>query len=183
MKYTIEETNLPDVKIINPQPYRDDRGMFMEIYTKSMFEELKLPINITQINHSRSIKNVVRGLHYQWNPSSSKVMRVIEGEAFMVAVDIRFDSCTFKKWFGDYFSSMTLQMLYIPEGFATGFCSLSQLTEIEYLMTGEYNPQCQGSILWNDPDIGIKWPIETPILSERDKDAWLLKDWIKSKFG
>jgi len=180
MKFTVESTFIPDVKVITPKIFEDDRGFFMEVFNKTDFNILGLPYKFVQMNHSMSKKNVIRGLHFQWNPPMAKLMRVTKGEAFLVAVDIRKKSPTLGKWYGDYFSEDNKKQLWAPASCARGFCTLSDETEIQYLITGEYNPIYESEILWNDIDIGIKWPINNPILSEKDKNAQTFSEWLES---
>jgi len=186
-KFEIEETFIKDIKIITPIPFRDDRGWFMEVFTKKPFKEAGIPTNFVQMNHSRSIYGVIRGLHFQWSPLMGKLMRVTRGEAFIVAVDIRKNSPTLGKWYGDYFSEGNKKQMWAPAGFARGFCSLEDITEVQYLITGTWNPKNESEILWNDPDIGISWPIgmtpmsPRPEISEKDAKAQSFKQWLTSE--
>ncbi|MCK5453127.1 MAG: dTDP-4-dehydrorhamnose 3,5-epimerase, partial [Calditrichia bacterium] len=132
-----------------------------------------------QDNHSRSIKNTLRGLHYQINPGQDKLVRVIVGEVFDVAVDIRFGSPTFGKWVAIVLSAENKQQVFIPKGFAHGFCVLSEVAEFEYKCSEFYSPQDERGILWNDPDLGIEWPFDDPILSEKDGNNPLFKSIAK----
>jgi len=174
----IESGSLPGMFIFTPQVRGDDRGFFMETYKKSIFKEIGITEEFVQDNHSRSAKNIVRGLHFQWEPPMGKLMRVTVGSAFLVAVDIRKGSPTLGQWFGLEVSAENKKQVYAPAGFARGFCSLQDDTEVQYKCTGEYNQDAEAGILWNDPEIGIIWPIEQPILSPRDQDAQTLKDWL-----
>jgi len=178
MKFIVEETFIPDVKVILPQLFEDDRGFFMEVFNKTDFNLLGIPSHFVQMNHSRSEKNVIRGLHFQWSPPMGKLMRVTRGEAYLVAVDIRKNSPTLGKWYGDYFSEKNKKQLWAPAGCARGICTLSTITEVQYLITGEYKPKNESEILWNDSDIGINWPIDFPILSDKDKNAQTFKEWL-----
>jgi dTDP-4-dehydrorhamnose 3,5-epimerase len=180
MKIKIENTSIQDVKILIPEVFEDDRGFFMEVYREDQFSELKLPSKFVQLNHSRSAKNVLRGLHFQWEPPMGKLMRVTLGEAFLVAVDIRKGSPTLGKWIGANVSSRNKHQIWAPAGFARGFCVLSDFAEIQYLTTGVYNNKCESGILWNDPEIGIKWPIDNPILSTKDMVSQSLNEWMKN---
>lgn len=164
-------TDIPDVKIIEPTVFGDERGFFMETWNQKRFEELVTgkPTQFVQDNHSKSKKGILRGLHYQTENTQGKLVRVISGEVFDVAVDIRKDSSTFGQWVGVYLSAENKQQLWIPEGFAHGFYVISDDAEFVYKCTDYYNPKVERSILWNDPDIGIEWPlIEHPIQSEKD---------------
>ena len=179
MQLSIKNTSIEDVKIVIPEVYEDDRGFFTEVYRADQFEGLGLPSKFVQWNHSRSERNVLRGLHFQWEPPMGKLMRVTLGEAFLVAVDIRKGSPTLGNWVGEIISESNKKLVFAPAGFARGFCVLSDFAEIQYLTTGVYNNKAESGILWNDPDIGIKWPVKDPILSDKDKNAQTLKDWLK----
>ncbi len=172
MPFNFIELEIKDVILIEPKVFRDDRGFFMETYKYSDFSKNGINANFNQDNHSFSIKNVLRGLHYQLPPfEQGKLVRCINGEIFDVAVDIRKDSPTFGKWVGVPLSSENKRILYIPPGFAHGFLTISDFAEIHYKMTNEYAPDYERGIIWNDPDINIKWPIDNifnVILSEKD---------------
>lgn len=180
MQVSIEKTDIRDVIIVKPQLFEDVRGFFTEVYRQDQYSELGLPDSFVQFNHSGSVKNTVRGLHFQWEPPMGKLMRVSAGEAFLVAVDIRKGSPTLGKWFGQVFDSKERHMLWAPAGFARGFCVLSDYAEIQYFTTGTYNGECESGVLWNDPEIGIDWPVENPILSDKDKVAQPLSEWLES---
>ena len=175
----IEKTPISDLYVITPDVFEDARGFFMEVYRKDKFKENGLDIEIVQESHSRSAKNVLRGLHFQWSPPMGKLMRVTAGSAFLAAVDIRKNSKTLGKWFGLEVSAENKKQIYAPAGFARGFCVLSDSAEIQYLTTGVYNSKAESAILWNDPAIGIEWPLENPILSDKDKNAQTLGEWLK----
>ncbi|HIF9170563.1 TPA: dTDP-4-dehydrorhamnose 3,5-epimerase [Photobacterium damselae] len=165
------ETDIPDVKIIEPAVFGDERGFFMETWNQKKFEELVTgkPTQFVQDNHSKSKKGILRGLHYQTENTQGKLVRVVSGEVFDVAVDIRKDSPTFGKWVGVYLSAENKRQLWVPEGFAHGFYVTSDEAEFVYKCTDFYNPKAEHSILWNDLDIGIEWPLDnTPILSLKD---------------
>lgn len=164
------ETKIPDVKIINPKVFGDQRGFFLETFEQKRYQE-KLEINLTfvQDNHSRSQKNVLRGLHFQKQNPQGKLVRVVRGEVFDVAVDIRKDSLTYGKWVGVLLSEENKSQLWIPPGLAHGFLVLSDIADFEYKCTNYYDPNSEGCLLWNDPTVNITWPILTPILSEKDK--------------
>lgn len=163
-------TKIPDVKIINPKVFGDQRGFFLETFEQKRYQE-KLEINLTfvQDNHSRSQKNVLRGLHFQKQNPQGKLVRVVRGEVFDVAVDIRKDSLTYGKWVGVLLSEENKSQLWIPPGLAHGFLVLSDIADFEYKCTNYYDPNSEGCLLWNDPTVNITWPISTPILSEKDK--------------
>jgi len=168
----ITDTNLPGVKLITPEVFRDERGFFLECFRESWFGDY----SFVQDNHSKSIKGTLRGLHYQLNSAQGKLVRVIAGEIFDVAVDLRKSSPTFGRWVGRTLNAETMKMLWIPPGFAHGFTVLSESAEVLYKCTQYYDSADERAIVWNDPDIGIDWPLEgDPILSERDKQAVALK--------
>ncbi len=167
-----------EVVLLKPKVFKDHRGFFYEVFKKSELEKYGVPSNFVQENHSGSIKNVVRGLHFQWEPPMGKLMRVTRGKAFLVAVDIRKNSPTLGKWIGVEASEDNRYMLWAPYYFARGFAVLSDYAEIQYLVTGEYNNKAESGILWNDSEIGIEWPVENPILSEKDRNAQTLKEWL-----
>src|SRR3989344_1679006 len=156
----IERTDIEELYIFTPDAFVDERGFFMETYRKDKFQEFGIDAEFVQDNHSRSAKNVLRGLHFQWEPPMGKLMRVTQGSAFLAAVDIRKKSKTLGKWFGVEASAENRKQLYAPAGFARGFCVLSDTAEIQYKCTGLYNKNAESGIFWNDPGIGIKWPIE-----------------------
>lgn len=167
-------TSIPDVKIIEPSVFGDERGFFMETWNQKQFEELVTgkPTLFVQDNHSKSKKGILRGLHYQTENTQGKLVRVISGEVFDVAVDIRKGSATFGKWVGEYLSAENKRQLWIPEGFAHGFYVTSEVAEFVYKCTDFYNPKAELSILWNDNILDIQWPIEnTPVLSSKDAHA------------
>jgi dTDP-4-dehydrorhamnose 3,5-epimerase len=179
MEIIVEKTPINDVVIVRPQIFRDERGFFSEIYRQDQFKRLGLPDYFVQLNHSSSTKGVVRGLHFQWDPPMGKLMRVPRGAAFLVAVDIRKGSPTLGKWFGIESSEQNWIQVWAPAGFARGFCILSDYAEVQYLTTGIYNNKAESGIRWSDPDIGIKWPVEKPILSNKDQIAQTLSEWLK----
>ncbi|MFL9786819.1 dTDP-4-dehydrorhamnose 3,5-epimerase [Vibrio cyclitrophicus] len=165
------ETNIPDVKIVQPQVFGDERGFFMETWQQNKFEELVTgkPVTFVQDNHSKSKRGILRGLHYQAENTQGKLVRVVSGEVYDVAVDIRKGSPTFGQWVGVYLSAENKNQLWVPEGFAHGFYVTSDSAEFVYKCTNYYNPKSEITIAWDDPEIGINWPIETqPILSEKD---------------
>ncbi|TCN77390.1 dTDP-4-dehydrorhamnose 3,5-epimerase [Shewanella fodinae] len=170
------DTEIPDVKIIEPQVFGDDRGFFMETWNQKKFEELVTGqrTNFVQDNHSKSKKGVLRGLHYQTQNSQGKLVRVIKGVVFDVAVDLRKNSESFGQWVGVYLSEENKKQLWIPEGFAHGFYVCSDGAEFVYKCTDFYNPKVEISIFWNDKDINIDWPICKDgelIISEKDINA------------
>ena len=178
MGMSVEETGLEGVLLVNPELLRDERGFFLEVFRKDLFQDLGLPTEFVQVNQSHSRKGVIRGLHFQWDPPQGKMMRVVEGTAFVVAVDIRKGSPSLGDWFGVEISASAPRQLWAPAGFATGFCALSDFAQVEYLCTGIYNPSAESGILWSDPEIGITWPTRAPILSGKDRDAQTLAEWL-----
>ncbi len=179
MQIKVESSHLNGINVIVPEVFGDDRGFFMETFRSDQFKELGLPDRFVQDNHSKSAKNVIRGLHFQWEPPMGKLMRVTYGEAFLVAVDIRKGSPTLGKWFGIEVSAENKKQVWAPSGFARGFCVLSDYAEIQYKCTGIYNNNAESGFLWNDPDIGIEWPIDNPILSDKDKKAQTFAQWLE----
>ena len=172
MPFQFRRLEIPEVILIEPRVFQDERGFFKETYKYSEFAAFGITERFVQDNHSRSVKGVLRGLHYQNPPKAQgKLVRVIVGGIFDVAVDIRVGSPTYGKWVGVKLSAENKRMLYIPPGFAHGFCVLSDVAEVVYKVTEEYAPECEAGIIWNDPEIGIAWPIERPILSPKDA-AW-----------
>lgn len=170
------ESNLPGVLIIEPQVFGDARGFFMESWHQARYEQAGLPARFVQDNVSYSARGTLRGLHFQNPNSQGKLVHVLQGEVFDVAVDIRVGSPTFGRWMGITLSGNNKRQVYLPEGFAHGFCVTSEYALLAYKCTNFYNPQAECSLLWNDPDIGIDWPIALPILSDRDKNAPRLKE-------
>lgn len=179
MKIELEKTKIEDVLFIHPQVFRDDRGFFVEVFQKQIWSDAGLKLNIVQANHSGSTKGVVRGLHFQWEPPMGKLMRVTRGTAFLVAVDIRKGSPTIGKWVGRELNADCPEFFWAPASCARGFTATSEFAEIQYLTTGTYNSECEAGIRWNDSDIGIDWPVVSPILSPKDNTAQTLKQWLQ----
>ena len=171
-------TAIPDVKIIEPTVFGDDRGFFFESFNQAQFEKaIGRTVNFVQDNHSRSSKNVLRGLHYQIQQAQGKLVRVVQGEVFDVAVDLRKNSSTFGKWVGEILSADNKRQLWVPEGFAHGFVVLSDSAEFLYKTTDYYAPEFERSIIWNDPTINICWPEGIqPKLSSKDINGELFKE-------
>lgn len=178
MDIRVESTFLNGVVVLVPEIFQDARGFFMETFRKDKFLELGLPVDFVQDNHSRSERGVVRGLHFQWDPPMGKLMRVTHGSAFLVAVDIRRGSPTLGKWVGVEGSAENRRQVWAPAGFARGFCVLSDSAEIQYKCTGLYSNKAESGILWNDPKIGIEWPLRDVVLSEKDRKAQSLDEWL-----
>lgn len=178
MKFT--PLSLSGLMLIEPQVFGDDRGFFMETYSKKEFEANGIDIDFVQDNHSRSVQGVLRGLHFQKPPfAQAKLLRVSQGEILDVAVDVRPDSPTFGKWDSAHLSAENKSMLYVPVGFAHGFYSLSEVVDFQYKCSNFYNKESEGGILWNDPDINVGWMAASPILSEKDKLLPSFKSQIK----
>ena len=181
MPLQLESTHLGgDVVVIVPTVIGDDRGFFMETYRNDNFRDLGLPTEWVQDNHSRSAKGVLRGLHFQWDPPMSKLMRVTRGAAFLVAVDIRKGSPMLGQWFGIEASADNKKQVYAPYGFARGFCALTGECEVQYKCTGTYNSGAESGIYYKDPAIGIEWPIEDVTVSDKDARAQSLQAWLES---
>lgn len=177
MPFRFKKLEIPDVVLIQAKKYGDLRGFFMETYKKSEFIANGISDRFVQDNFSHSQRGVLRGLHFQKPPvAQAKLVMVFSGEVFDVAVDIRKGSPTFGKWTGAILSAERTEMLYIPVGFAHGFCVISETADFTYKVSAEYSPENEGGIAWNDPVIGIKWPVATPKLSDRDKNMPFLKD-------
>ena len=168
---------LPEVLVLDPRVFSDDRGFFLESYNRRVFQEVAgIDVNFVQDNHSRSARNVLRGLHYQLKQAQGKLVRVVAGEIFDVAVDMRRSSPRFGRWMGIKLSAENKRMLWVPAGFAHGFLALSDSTEVLYKTTDYYAPGHERCVLWNDPDIGIDWPLTgTPLVSEKDGRGVTLK--------
>jgi len=174
MPFTFETTPLAGLTIISPRVFLDDRGYFMETYKSSEFIANGIAEAFVQANHSFSRRHVIRGLHYQRNPhAQAKLVRCVQGVIWDVAVDIRSDSPTFGRWHGVELSAEEMRLLYIPPGFAHGFATLSECAHVSYNCSAEYNPQAEGSIIWNDAQLGIKWPVneEDALLSIKDSES------------
>ena len=178
MGFKIEVRHLNDVVVLVPDVFQDSRGFFMETFREDQFQAHGLPTHFVQDNHSRSVKGVVRGLHFQWDPPMGKLMRVPLGRAFLVAVDIRKGSPTLGKWAGVEASAENRRQVWAPAGFARGFCVLSDVAEIQYKCTGIYNNKAESGILWNDPEIGVDWPLSDVLLSDKDRNAQTLAQWL-----
>jgi dTDP-4-dehydrorhamnose 3,5-epimerase len=165
--------------VLRPQVHEDHRGFFLESYRSDQFRELGLPDRFVQDNHSGSSRGVIRGLHFQWDPPMGKLMRVTVGTAFAVAVDIRKGSPTLGRWFGRELSAENRLQIWAPAGFARGFCAVSDYVEVQYKCTGTYNKEGESGIVWNDPQVGIDWPVDEPTLSDKDARAQTLAEWLE----
>lgn len=173
----IVQTEIPNVLLIEPRVFRDHRGFFLECFRSEEFVDAGLPAQFVQDNHSHSSKGVLRGLHYQYERPQGKLVNVIAGEIFDVAVDLRSSSPTFGKWIGRYLSARNPQLLWIPPEFAHGFVVLSDEADVVYKTTGYYDPTSEYCIRWDDPDLAIQWPFQgKPILSKKDSSGGLFRN-------
>ncbi|MEN4831546.1 MULTISPECIES: dTDP-4-dehydrorhamnose 3,5-epimerase [Pantoea] len=173
----IIDTKIADVKIIEPKVFGDERGFFLETFQSEKYKRaLNIEGEFVQDNHSRSARNVLRGLHFQRNNPQGKLVRVVRGEVYDVAVDIRPESPTYKQWVGVYLSEENKTQFWVPPGLAHGFVVISEYADFEYKCTNYYDPSSEGCLAWNDPELGIDWPVSEPILSEKDKAGQLLSE-------
>ncbi|MEN5035228.1 dTDP-4-dehydrorhamnose 3,5-epimerase [Pseudomonas sp. TWI929] len=168
---------IPEVILLKPKVFADDRGFFFESFNHAAFESaIGRPVNFVQDNHSSSRQNVLRGMHYQLRQPQGKLVRVVAGEVFDVAVDMRRSSRTFGHWVGARLSAHNKHQLWVPEGFAHGFVVLSEQAEFLYKTTAYYAPRYERCLAWNDPAVGIQWPVEQPLLSDKDRLGKALQD-------
>jgi len=175
--FTFNRLSIPEVILVGARAFPDDRGFFMESFKESTFKENGINTKFVQDNYSHSIKGVLRGLHYQKNPKAqAKLVMAIRGEIFDVAVDVRKGSPTYGKWVGEKLSEQNHNLLYVPEGFAHGFVVLSEQADVVYKVNSEYSPEHEAGILWNDPQVNVKWPIGKPIMINKDLQLPLLKN-------
>ena len=170
------DTGLEGLALIEPQVFGDERGFFVETFSKVAWRELGVEADFVQHNHSRSSKATLRGLHFQTTPGQAKLLRCPRGRIFDVAVDLRRDSATYGQWEGYVLDDEKHHQLYVPVGFTHGFCVLSDTADVTYLVSSLYNPETESGILWNDPGIGVEWPVEDPLLSQRDIEAPTLSE-------
>jgi dTDP-4-dehydrorhamnose 3,5-epimerase len=176
----IINTKISDVKIIEPKVFGDDRGFFLETFERERYKQmLEIDLDFVQDNHSRSQKNVLRGLHFQRVNPQGKLVRVVRGEVFDVAVDIRPNSPTYGEWEGIILSEENKKQFWIPPGLAHGFVVLSDIADFEYKCTDYYNPQHEACLIWNDESVGIEWPVNDPLLSEKDRNGLNLMNLYK----
>jgi dTDP-4-dehydrorhamnose 3,5-epimerase len=168
-------TSLPGILLIEPKVFGDARGFFMESYRRDVFEGKGIP-PLVQDNHSRSVRGTLRGLHFQHPHGQGKLIRVTHGAVFDVLVDVRRNSPTFGKWEGHELSAENKRQLWVPPGFAHGFCVLTDDADFLYKCSDYYHPEHEHTLLWNDPDVGVQWPVSEPILSSKDEDGKLLAD-------
>lgn len=177
MPFQFRRLDIPDVILVEPQRFRDERGFFMETYKRSEFEANGIPEPFVQDNYAHSVRDVLRGLHYQKHPQAQgKLLQAVQGEVFDVAVDMRRGSPTYGQWVGVILSAENGRMLYVPAGFAHGYCVLSAEAGLTYKATAEYAPDLERGIRWSDPAIGIEWPLADPILSPKDQQLPPLAD-------
>jgi dTDP-4-dehydrorhamnose 3,5-epimerase len=175
----VEETHLKGLFVITPDIIEDNRGFFAEFFRKDVFASSGAgELSFVQQNLSFSKKGVVRGLHFQWEPKLGKLVRATDGRVMAVGVDIRKQSPTLGKWFSVELSKENKKSMWLPPGFAYGFCVLSDVAEVQYLYTALYNAKGESGVRWNDPDIGVEWPVTDPILSEKDAIAQSFKEWL-----
>lgn len=180
MPFEFERLEIPDVILIKPKVFGDERGFFMETYKKPDFERAGIIGEFIQDNHSRSRYGVLRGLHFQREPyAQAKIVRVVRGIIYDVAVDLRRNSPTFGKWIGVTLSEHNKYQLYVPRGFAHGFVVLSEVADVIYKVDNLYAPEYEGGIIWSDPELEIDWPVEAPIVSEKDKRWPTLKEAVE----
>jgi dTDP-4-dehydrorhamnose 3,5-epimerase len=176
--FDVDASSLPEVRIVRPRRFSDERGWFAEVFQSGAFAELGLPSGFVQVNQSRSARGVVRGLHFQWDPAQGKLMRVVRGRAFLVAADIRPGSPTLGRVVTLEAAADEPVLVWAPASFARGFCALEDGTEIEYFCTAGYNPSAESGIRWDDARLAIPWPVSEPRLSPRDAAAGTLADWL-----
>ena len=176
----VRETSIPGVLVVEPVVHRDARGFFLETWHEERYRQAGIPATFVQDNHSRSGERTLRGLHAQVKRAQGKLVRVVEGEVFDVAVDIRVGSPTFGRWVGERLSADNFLQLWIPPGFAHGFCVLSPVAQVQYKCTDFYVREDEITILWRDPDLAIEWPIQDPLVSEKDRGAPCLRDLTAS---
>lgn len=177
MPFQFKKLDIPDVVLVEAQAFVDERGFFMESFKESVFSNNGISTRFVQDNYSHSIKGVIRGLHYQKDPKAqAKMVMVSRGEIFDVAVDIRKGSPTYGKWVSEILSDKNHSLLYVPEGFAHGFCVLSDKADVLYKVNSEYSQDHERGILWNDPELAIKWPTDKPIIIKKDLELPALKN-------
>ena len=177
MPFVFTPTIIPEVLVIEPRAFADDRGFFMETYKRSEFAAYGIRETFVQCNQSRSVRGILRGLHYQKLPKAQgKLVRTLAGEIFDVVVDIRKGAPTYGKWISILLSAENRKILYAPAGFAHGFCVVSGEADISYMTTEEYAPELESGVIWNDPELNIRWPVNEPQLSDRDRGWPRLRD-------
>jgi dTDP-4-dehydrorhamnose 3,5-epimerase len=165
------ETKLEGVVLLEPRVFGDERGFFVETFSRDLWRELGIDVEFVQHNHSRSVGKTLRGLHFQTQPGQAKLVRCSRGAVFDVAVDLRRGSPTYGQWEGYVLDDETHRQLFVPAGFGHGFAVLSDVADVAYLLSSVYDPDTEAGIAWDDPDVGVEWPVDEPLLSERDKSA------------
>jgi dTDP-4-dehydrorhamnose 3,5-epimerase len=165
------QTELDGLVLIEPEVHGDERGFMVETFRRDAWAELGIGVEFVQHNHSRSVRDTVRGLHFQTAPGQAKLVRCSRGRIYDVAVDLRRASPTYGQWEGHDLDDVSHRQLYLPIGFAHGFCVMSESADVAYRLSSYFDPETEAEIAWDDPDIGIEWPISEPILSERDRSA------------
>ncbi|MBN8868948.1 MAG: dTDP-4-dehydrorhamnose 3,5-epimerase [Solirubrobacterales bacterium] len=165
------ETGLEGLVLIEPQVFGDERGFFVETFSQEAWHELGVDVDFVQHNHSRSSLGTLRGLHFQTSPGQAKLLRCPRGKIFDVAVDLRKGSPTYGQWEGYVLDDEKHRQLFVPVGFAHGFCVLSEVADVTYLVSSYYDPETEAGIRWNDPEVGVEWPVSEPLLSQRDVEA------------
>ncbi|MES2528838.1 MAG: dTDP-4-dehydrorhamnose 3,5-epimerase [Bdellovibrionota bacterium] len=176
----IYETGISNLILIKPKTFSDRRGFFLENYHSARYREVGISEDFIQDNHSRSLKNVVRGLHFQVQFPQAQIVTVMSGHIYDVALDVRQDSPTFGKWFGADLKAGDVCQMYMGPGFAHGFCVLSEEADLHYKVSRHYTPNDEGGIRWNDPDLGISWPVKDPIISDRDAAYSGFREFFKA---
>ncbi len=177
------ESRLKGVYLIKPRVFEDPRGFFFESYNQDRYKDQGIDVDFVQDNYSRSTGGVLRGMHYQIKRGQAKLVWVPQGEVFDVAVDLRKDSSTFGQWDGYTLSSKNKHQLFVPAGFAHGYCVMSKTADFAYKCSDYYFPEDEGGLIWNDPKVGIEWPIEDPVLSEKDQNHPTLEKTLLPDFG
>lgn len=176
----VVELALPGLRLVRPQVHRDERGFFLESWSARAYAAAGLDVAWVQDNHSRSLRGVVRGLHYQSSPGQAKLVRVVAGSIFDVAVDLRPTSPTFGRWLGVDLDADRHEHLFVPAGFAHGFCVTGESAEVLYKVSSPYDPRTERTLAWDDPDLAIAWPVEVPLLSPRDRAGESFADYRRS---
>jgi dTDP-4-dehydrorhamnose 3,5-epimerase len=165
------DTEIDGLVLLEPAVHGDDRGFLVETYSADAWREAGADAEFVQDNHSRSTRNILRGLHFQTSPGQAKLVRCLRGSIWDVAVDLRRDSPTYGKWEAHDLDDQAHRQLFVPVGFAHGFCVLSETADVAYKLSSYYDPDSEAGIAWNDPDLGVEWPVDDPVLSERDRSA------------
>jgi dTDP-4-dehydrorhamnose 3,5-epimerase len=173
-------TKLPGVVLLEPDVHGDDRGFMVETYRRDLWSELGIDVDFVQHNHSRSARGTLRGIHFQTEPGQAKLVRCPRGRIFDVAVDLRTGSATYGQWEGHELDDQSHRQLYVPVGFGHGFAVLSEEADVTYLLSSTYDPATESGIAWDDPDVGVEWPLESPLLSDRDKQAPRLSEVVET---